>query len=245
MRIGIVLVVLAAAFTSVLASKPLDTLELGKRCATFKFDQWTECVAADSPLLRSYLQERGILAPGSSHSKLVRHAQADCDNFVSEVRSAAGTAKDEALARASAAFDLAQRFKNEADATLAKAYADASSSASGVYAQASAVASDHVEHLHRTGQSVLDAVSRHVTPAVTSIWEYARDTFAEQQPLRFQNEKMASFKHAASSAASSAAAQASRDAGSAAQGFSSAVDTVYTQAHSAASAAASAIHAEL
>lgn len=241
MRIGIVLVVLAAAFTSVLASKPLDTLELGKRCATFKFDQWTECVAANSPLLRSYLQERGILAPGSSHSKLVRHAQADCDKFAIEVRSAAGTAKDEALARASAAFDLAQRFKNEADATLAKAYADASNSASGIYEQASAVASDHVEHLHRTGQSVLDAVSRHVAPAITSIWEYARDTFAEQQPLRFQKEKMASFKHAASSAA----AQASHDAGAAAQGFSSAVDTVYTQAHSAASAAASAIHAEL
>ncbi|WFD34748.1 hypothetical protein MCUN1_001592 [Malassezia cuniculi] len=233
MRIVTVLVVLAAVVATVFAEA--NPIELAQNCASLTFEKWT------SPQLRNYLQERGIIAPGSSHEKLLRHAKSDCDSLVDEVKNAVGVAKDEALARAYVAFEKAQRFKKFADSTYSSAYTDASRTAGDFIDQATAIAGEHAKQIHQAGLNFWEMINKHVFPAANSLWDYARDTLAEQQPLRFQKEKMASFKAAASAAAS----HASTGAESVAKSASSVYDTAASYAANAATTAASAIHVEL
>lgn len=187
--------------------------------------------AADSPLLRTYLKERGILAPGSSHAKLVRHAQSDCDALVAQVTSEFNKAKSEVLSRVSVAFDTAQRYKNTAESAATKAYAEMLSSAGKVADQATTAAQDGASHLRNTGESVWESLNAQVMPLVNSLWDTLRLTFAEQQPLRFQKEKFASYSAVASSASSSAAKEASAAVKSATSAYGDAVRRASAAAH--------------
>ena len=125
---GFVLTLAVAGFAQ--ANVAQDVPRLLQQCTGVHFSSW------DDHTLRSYLLERGIIAPGSSREKLVSLAQSDCSKLASHVQSATSSAKSYASQNFDAALSVASSLSSDATSLAATASDQASSVASSASSHA-------------------------------------------------------------------------------------------------------------
>lgn len=153
-----------------------DANGLVQRCTGLRFESWSE------PSLRSYLLERGIIAPGSKYEELVTYAKRDCHKLAEEAKGAVGQAKHAALQQASAAYSVATSVQASASSAASRAYVSASkkaasyaSMASNTAARASADAKRDAQRAEKDASGMYDAMAEKVARVYSQTMQEVND----------------------------------------------------------------------
>lgn len=112
--------------------------------------------------LRSYLLDRGIVSPSSTHEKLVQLAKSDCSMLADQVQAATDAAKTAAADSMSSAMSLASSIHSAAPTQVSSVHSKLARSASTVSSEASSTVSSLAATASKTASQAVHDVSAYL-----------------------------------------------------------------------------------